>query len=65
MVLLSDHGEAIELPGDRVTEADLFIPGDDNKKRLIPHFYPSSYASEKLNQSASRAQPASALAAQS
>jgi len=52
VVLLSDHGEAIELPGDRVTEQDLFIPGDNNKKGLVPRFYPPSFDFETVNQSA-------------
>jgi len=52
VVLLSDHGEALELAGDRVTEADLFIPGHANKKQLIPHFYPPSVKTELVNQSA-------------
>lgn len=51
VVLLSDHGEAIWLSGDRVTEADLFIPGADNKGKTIPHFYPPSKKNEKVNQS--------------
>lgn len=52
VVLLSDHGEAIELPGDRVTSADLFIPGKNNFQKSIPHFYPPSFAKENVNQSA-------------
>lgn len=47
VVVLSDHGEALELPGDRATEADLFIPG---KSSDIPHFYPGSQK-EKINRS--------------
>lgn len=49
VILLSDHGEALELPGDRVTEPDLFIPGID---KHIPRFYPPSMAEEAVNQSA-------------
>lgn len=49
VILLSDHGEALELPGDRVTEPDLFIPGAD---KHIPRFYPPSVAEEQVNQSA-------------
>ncbi|SRR5579883_105035 len=52
IILLSDHGEAIELDGDRVTDKDLFIAGLDNKKHLIPHFYPKSFDTESVNQSA-------------
>lgn len=48
VVLLSDHGEALELPGDRITESDLFIPGSHPS---IPHFYPPSEYHEKPNQS--------------
>lgn len=51
VVVLSDHGEAIELPGDRVTEQDLFIPGEKNKKGIIPRFYPQSFDFETVNQS--------------
>lgn len=52
VVVLSDHGEAIELPGDRVTAADLFVPGNDNKNHILPHFYPKSFDYEEINQSA-------------
>lgn len=52
VVVLSDHGEAIELAGDRVTEKDLFIPGNDNKQGIIPRFYPPSFDFEEVNQSA-------------
>ncbi len=52
VVLLSDHGEALELDGDRVTAATKFIAGAKNTKRLIPHFYPPSFDTEKVNQSA-------------
>lgn len=48
VILLSDHGEAFELSGDRITEPDLFI-SKLNKK--IPHFYPPSVFQEKVNQS--------------
>ena len=51
VVLLSDHGEAIELPGDRVTEKELFVAGDTNKNHSIPHFYPPSSDDESLNKS--------------
>lgn len=52
VVLLSDHGEALELPGDRVTDANFYIPGKNNVKRVIPHFYPPSVKTELVNQSA-------------
>jgi arylsulfatase A-like enzyme len=52
VVVLSDHGEAIELPGDRATDASLFIPGPGNKKAIIPQFYPKSFDYETLNQTA-------------
>lgn len=52
VVVLSDHGEAIELRGDRVTNAELFIPGPDNDKKIIPHFYPKSFDTETVDQSA-------------
>lgn len=50
--LLSDHGEAIELAGDRATDPELFIPGKKNNKKIIPRFYPPSLDSEQVNQSA-------------
>lgn len=49
VVLLSDHGEAMELHGDRVTDRDLFVPGVEPK---APHFYQTSFDFEKMNQSA-------------
>lgn len=52
VILLSDHGEAIELAGDRATNPDLFIPGKNNKKGEIKRFYPSSADTEAVNQSA-------------
>ena len=51
VVLLSDHGEALELNGDRVTEAQNYVAGANNPKHRIPHFYPPSYDNEKVNQS--------------
>ena len=48
VVLLSDHGEAFELNGDRITEADLFMPGNP---KTIPHFYPPSEFKEHTDQS--------------
>ncbi len=50
VILLSDHGEALELAGDRVTEKRLFITASGTKK--IPHFYPPSLETEEVNQSA-------------
>jgi arylsulfatase A-like enzyme len=52
VVLLSDHGEAFELPGDRVTEPDLFVAGINNPNKLIQRFYPPSTSHERVNQSA-------------
>lgn len=51
VVMLSDHGESIALPGDRATEADLFVPGIHNTKKIIPRFYPPSNETEAVNQS--------------
>lgn len=48
VVLLSDHGEALELPGDRVTDKKLFV---GKKDQLIPRFYPPSVDEEAFNQS--------------
>lgn len=52
VVLLSDHGEAMELSGDRATDPTLFIPGQDNKAGHIPRFYPASFDFETVNRSA-------------
>lgn len=49
VVLLSDHGEALELSGDRVTAENLFVSSHQLKP---PRFYPPSLDDEKLNQSA-------------
>lgn len=48
VVLLSDHGEALELPGDRITETDSFI----DKHQAIPMFYPPMLDNENINESA-------------
>lgn len=48
LILLSDHGEGLELAGDRITERDLFT-GLDHKH--IPIFYPPSLDGEDINQS--------------
>lgn len=50
VVLLSDHGEAVEMAGDRITDPDLFIPSGKTGKK-IPHFYPPTYELEKVNMS--------------
>lgn len=50
VVLLSDHGEALELPGDRVTEANLFV-SSQHPKASVPLFYPPSLDDEAINQS--------------
>lgn len=50
VVLLSDHGEALELSGDRITEKDLFLTNAKNK--TAPLFYPPSLDKEEINQSA-------------
>lgn len=49
VILLSDHGEALELHGDRITEAPLFI--SKNKNAIPPRFYPPSFDSETIDQS--------------
>jgi arylsulfatase A-like enzyme len=49
VVLLSDHGEALELPGDRVTEKSLFV---HHQRDPMPVFYPPSVSKEAVNQSA-------------
>ena len=49
VVLLSDHGEAMELPGDRITEKALFR--SDNPKKPFPLFYPPGLDHEEVNQS--------------
>ncbi len=51
VIVLSDHGEAVEMAGDRVTEAQFFIAGKDNTQNTIPHFFPPSSAHETINQS--------------
>lgn len=50
VVLLSDHGEAFELPGDRITKKDLFV-STEKSSTFIPRFYPPSLDKEELNQS--------------
>lgn len=48
VVLLSDHGEALELDGDRLTEANAYL----GNQQHIPRFYPPSLDKEAVNQSA-------------
>jgi arylsulfatase A-like enzyme len=52
VILLSDHGEAMNLHGDRVTDRDMFIAGSDNPKKIVPHYYPKSLEKQSVNQSA-------------
>jgi hypothetical protein len=52
VVLLSDHGEALELAGDRITAATKYIAGVDNKKGIVPKFYPPNFDTEAVNESA-------------
>lgn len=47
VVLLSDHGEALELAGDRVTEEELYT-----EKKSPVKFYPPSLDDEAMNRSA-------------
>lgn len=49
VVLLSDHGEALELRGDRITEPAAFMKPRGTR---IPRFYPPSISKERLDQSA-------------
>lgn len=49
VVLLSDHGEALEFSGDRITEKDLFV---SRNKAMAPRFYPPALDAEEFNQSA-------------
>ena len=48
VVILSDHGEALALSGDRLTEQDAYIPR--NKKP--PKFYPDMPDTDEMNQTA-------------
>jgi arylsulfatase A-like enzyme len=50
VVLLSDHGEALELKGDRITAPESYTSPLAGKK--IPRFYPPSADNEAVNQSA-------------
>ncbi len=51
VVLLSDHGEALELRGDRLTEQDLFL-SESKEQTKIPQFYPPGPDKQGMNQSA-------------
>ena len=51
VVLLSDHGEALELPGDRITQSENYV-GNLSGTTEPPHFYPPSLDEEAVNQSA-------------
>lgn len=51
IVILSDHGEALELHGDRVTLPGKFI-AKANKNNSLPHFFPASFDFEAIDQSA-------------
>jgi len=52
VVLLSDHGEALEFPGDRITEKDLYVTAHSSGTPVVPKFYPPSLDDEQINQSA-------------
>lgn len=49
VVVLSDHGEAIELHGDRITAQKLYLPASSH---VIPRFYPPTVETELVDQSA-------------
>ncbi|EKD71321.1 MAG: hypothetical protein ACD_46C00217G0003 [uncultured bacterium] len=49
VIVLSDHGEALELPGDRITEKEFF---SNKHTKKLPKFYPPSLDKEEINQSA-------------
>jgi hypothetical protein len=51
VVLMSDHGEALELNGDRVTDVSSYISSTDKFSQKIPHFYPPSFNNEPVNRS--------------
>lgn len=51
VVLLSDHGEALEFSGDRITARENFL-GKADKAGQPPRFYPPSLDEEAVNQSA-------------
>lgn len=49
VIVLSDHGEALELPGDRITDANFYVT--PSKGKIIPRFYPPSADYETVNRS--------------
>lgn len=49
VVLLSDHGEALEIPGDRITNAALY---EYSSQKKLPVFYPASEDAERVDESA-------------
>ena len=51
VVFLSDHGEALELHGDRITEKFLFQKRSHASYQAVPQFYPPSWDHEAINQS--------------
>jgi len=51
VVLLSDHGEGVEMSGDRITDPNLFIAAKNNPKKIIPQFYAASAAHESVDRS--------------
>lgn len=52
VVLLSDHGEALELSGDRITSLRGYVSGKSAKSKKVPRFYPPSAEEEAVDQSA-------------
>ncbi len=50
VILLSDHGEALGLAGDRITSANYFVAS--SKVKQYPAFYPPSIDDEAVDQSA-------------
>lgn len=51
VVLLSDHGEALELSGDRITSPLTFVSKNRKMPLKIPRFYPPSADDEAVDQS--------------
>ncbi len=51
VVLLSDHGEAFELSGDRITSPLDFVTPEEGQGHKIPRFYPPSADEEAVDQS--------------
>ncbi len=47
VVLLSDHGEALEFPGDRLTEREAYVP----HHQIAPAYYPPSEHNIAMDQS--------------